>query len=462
VKSILLGMTLFLLIAAPSSADIATDLTSENAELKQRVDKLEKELAEIKGMLKQQMDAARAAAPAPADESRLSQADVEKILEAVRKETGHRKPLWSNLDIQLYGYLKADASYDDSRTNTGNFVLYVDNETGKNNDDEFNLTANQSRFGLRIRGPEDETMRTSGQVEIDFYGGGAENKPNPMMRHAFMTLEWPDEKFSILAGQTSDIFSPLYPDTLNYTVLWDAGNIGYRRPQIRLTKGIDLSNDVTMKLEGGIARTIGDDELITTSGGKSGEDSGFPTFQGRVGFTFPWLAYKPTTVGFSGHWGEEEYDRLTTTTTSEKFDSWSLNFDILQPINELLSIKGEAFCGKNLDAYFGGIGQGVRATTAAGITTYHNEIGSRGGWIAASITPVGKWNFNLGIGIDDVENADINAGQRALNRSIFGNAIYSINENTKFGVELSQWRTEYKGSGDADDIRAQTSFIYSF
>ncbi|MHC4074108.1 MAG: hypothetical protein ACYTGS_19090, partial [Planctomycetota bacterium] len=32
------------------------------------------------------------------------------------------KPIMSNLDIQLYGYLKLDAAYDTSRTDDGNFA----------------------------------------------------------------------------------------------------------------------------------------------------------------------------------------------------------------------------------------------------------------------------------------------------------------------------------------------------
>ncbi len=422
-------------------ADTGTDLAAENAQLKQRVDNLEKELAGIKAMLQQQMEAKPAPAPTAAEESRLTQADIQKILDAVQKDMGSKKPVWSNLDLQLYGYVKADASWDSSRVNAGDYILWVDQDG--DDDDEFNLTARQTRLGLRIKGPEEDGLKTSGLVEGDFYGSGAENKPTFMMRHAYMTLDWPDDHFSILAGQTSDIISPLWPDTLNYTVDWDSGNIGYRHPQIRLTKEMPLSDDLNLSLAGGISRTIGDSFLP-----ESGEDSGFPTLQGRVGLTFPFFAYKPTTVGFSGHWGEEEYG-------SKDVDSWSLNVDVTQPVNEWLAIRGEAYCGSNLDDYFGGIGQGVNPVTLSG-------IGDKGGWVAATIGPCDKWAFNTGVGIDDPDNGDLNADARTLNRSIFTNAIYSVNSNTKVGVELSEWRTEYKGGGDADDLRLQTSFIYSF
>jgi hypothetical protein len=89
---------------------------------------------------------------------------------------------------------------------------------------------------LNFSTPTANGIETSGKLEIDFYGGGPENKNLPMMRHAFMKLDWPKRGFSILAGQTSDVISPLVPSTVNYSVAWWVGDIGYRRPQLRLTK----------------------------------------------------------------------------------------------------------------------------------------------------------------------------------------------------------------------------------
>lgn len=459
--TILLSVVLLITTATTLQADKTSKLAAENAELRQRVEKLEKDLEDLKRIVMQQ--------PAPAVSERaetkttlssqtetkttvmpkLSDSDLQKILAMVQNQTTNKKSVWSDLDIQLYGYIKADASYDTSRVSPGNYVVWVDSEATNDSDNEFNLTANQTRLGLRITGPEDQGVQTSGRVEIDFYGSNAdENKAKIQMRHAYLKIDWPEDRFNIIAGQTSDVISPLFPSTLNYTVLWDSGNIGYRHPQIRLTKSLALKSDVDLKLEGAISRTIGDEEL---AGDNTGEDAGFPTLQGRTSLKFPLLAYKPTELGFSAHYGEEEYG-------SRDLDTWSVNLDLTQPINKWLTIKSELFKGENLDNYFGGIGQGVRKYDS----TADNEIASKGGWVAAALGPWGKWRFNIGAGVDDVDAGDIDSGGRDLNRSIFGNVIYSINKNTDVGLELSHWRTEYKGSGDADSLRAQTSFIYRF
>jgi hypothetical protein len=396
----------------------ARELLQENEELRERVGNLEEQMAELQ-----------------------------------KDEAAEKKSLWSSLDIQFYGYVKADASYDNSRTTTGNYVLYVNSEATNNNDNEFNLTANQTRFGFNITGPESGQLKTSGRVEFDLYGDFAEeNKPKIQMRHAYMNLDWADSGFSLLAGQTTDVISPLLPYTLNYTVLWDTGNIGYRRPQIRVTQEITVDAERTLNLQGAMTRTIGRTDPL---GSETGEDAGFPTLQGRAALTTPLFGPGLTTVGLSGHWGYEEYD-LSGTGRNDRFNSWSVNLDVTQPLTDQTSLRGELFSGENLSAYLGGIGQGVNETR-------RQEISSCGGWFAVNIAPGGKWTYNVGAGFDDVDAADVEDDDRTANSAIFGNAIYAINEHADVGGEISHWRTHYKTQSNvADDLRLQLSFIYKF
>lgn len=415
-----------LIMEAPGLAADSADLARENADLRQRVDRLEKQVEQL------QTDGKAVPPAAPGEQ---------------------KKSLWSTLDIQFYGYIKADAAWDSSGVFPGDFVLFT--RQGRDGDNEFNLTAKQTRLGFKVKGPDVGGLMTSGRVEADFYGSaGAENKPSLLVRHAYMQLDSADGTFGILAGQTSDVISPLVPYTLNYTVLWDAGNIGYRHPQIRLTKDFSLAGDTTLKLAGAISRTIssleGQNPAPFTN---PGADAGFPTLQGRVGLTFPCLGYKPTTAGVSGHWGQEKFS------SDNRVDSWSLNLDVLQPINPVVTVKGEAYVGQDLGDYFGGIGQGVSRVNA---TRPYHAVGDRGGWAAVGLGPWAPWSFNVGAGIDDVDDDDVNANARTQNYSIFANAIYAVNEHADVGVELSEWRTNYKNADDVDDFRVQASFIYKF
>jgi hypothetical protein len=443
-QTITLMLLLLITTSIRSNAAEADGLVRENTKLQQRVERVEKELAELKKLLKEQTESANSRKATP--QTIISQKEVS------RNKVSTKNPVWSNLDIQIYGYIKADASYDQLRTTPGNYVVYVNPETGEKNDDEFNLTAKQTRLGMNIKGPEGNGMQASGKVEVDFYGSSAaENKGTIQMRHGYLVLDWPEEQFSILAGQTSDVISPLVPSTLNYTVLWDCGNIGYRRPQIRLTKTMPLG-DCSFKAEAAIARAIG---RTTPTNSESGEDSGFPNVQARTSFTFPFGGYKPTTVGFSGHWGQEEYD---ITGKHRTLETWSVNADFTQPVSKDLTVKGEFYHGVNMNTFLGGIGQGVNVSD----TSNPFEIAAQGGWVAASLGPWDSWNFNLGAGIDTARRNDLANGSRTRNMCYFANAIYSINKNTQIGFELSQWETNYKGPGDAESLRGQMSIIYKF
>jgi hypothetical protein len=434
----LLGAVVLLCATGISMAAAgSSDLTKQNADLKSRVDQLEKEIADIK-----------------------------KSVDQKTGTTTGGKSVWSNLDIQLYGTIKLDADYDSAQIDNGNYAKWVNSGRYNGNDEQFSMTANETRLGALIKGPSSGSTITSGKVEVDFYGtGDAENKPHLMMRHAYLKVEWPDKKFDIIAGQTSDVISPLYPNTLNYTVGWFTGNIGYRRPQIRFTKVFAFETEGNLKLEGAFTRTIGRDNPDLSGTTDSGKDAGFPTMQARASITIPTFGPDMATMGISGHWGQEEYDLSSTNDTHKDFTTWSLNLDYTQPITEKVSVKGEIYTGENLDAYLGGIGQGVN-------TTRLKSIGDKGGWVAASLGPWDNKKFNVGVAMDNVDGGDVNAnvdvggthtpGDRTSNHSIFGNVICAINNQTDIGFELSHWRTEYKGPGDAESIRAQLSLMYKF
>lgn len=426
------GLVLFISIGAVCQAADSEDLAKQNAEMRQKIDQLDKEMEGLKKTIAEQSG---------------------------EKQDLMPKVTWSNLDIQLYGYLKLDASYDTSRMNNGDYAKWVDSEATNDNDNQFDMTARETRLGMLINGPDNGNMKTSGRVEMDFFGPGvSENQARIMMRHAYIKLDWPESRFNIIAGQTSDVISPLYPRTVNYSVGWWVGNIGYRRPQIRLTKELGFEGGGFLKLEGAFARTIGRDNFATPNSQiDSGSDAGFPTLQGRASVTMPTFGPRDATIGLSGHWGKEEYD-TDIYGRNKKFDTWSLNVDYTQPVTEKVEIKSELYTGENLDAYLGGIGQGV---TLSGENRY-KEVGSKGGWIAASLGPWNKKRFNVGVLVDDVDSSDVNVGDRTLNRSVFGNVYYALNKQTDIAFELSHWRTKYRGPGDGESLRAQLAFIYNF
>jgi hypothetical protein len=438
-------MVLMVCCASVFAAD--TEIES----LKQELNSLKSQVEELKTVIKQQQQM-----------QQQMKEEATKATERAAAEKAEKKesPIISNFKFKPYGYIKLDAAYDDSRTNYGNFVLYVPNESQHSNDNEYNMTAKQTRLGLDIMAPEIYDWQAWGRIEFDFYGDGAthENKAGVLLRHAFLELK--KGNFSLLAGQTSDLIAPLNIDTLNYTVGWSVGNIGYRRAQLRGTYTYPFSKTTKIISALALARTTGTvNEDLDLDLKNDGEDAGFPTVQGRLAVATKLLTANPTVFGISGHYGEEEIDWQVKPTTpgnrQERVKSWSLVGDCELPLTRKLSVKGEFFTGYNLDDYFGGILQGVNPTT-------REVIKSMGGWMQVSYKQNDKWNYRAGFGIDDPEEKDLSKNMRSRNSFYFGNIVYTLIPPVDIGLEYSYWETDNKGLSAGTDNRIQTSIIYKW
>jgi hypothetical protein len=376
------------------------------------------------------------------------------------------------MDFTPYGYIKLDASFDSALTNDGNFAYVVLPYADGEEQSEFNMTAKQTRVGLSFKGGGSDDVDLSGVIEFDFYGGGTENKPNPMLRKAYMV--WKTEHVDILAGQTSDVISPIVPTTVNYIVLWKSGDIGYRRPQVRFSKAVQVGGGSEIELQLAATRSMG-----SQAGG--GEKVGTPGFQGRFSYATEIMGY-PAAIGVSGLMGKEEVCWETAAeceeTTSE-LDQSVVAVDVTLPLGGMLSLKGQYFTGKNLAHYLGGVGQGVAHVLSESSGEYEPmEIESSGWWAQLTAKPTKGWTLNVGAGTDDPEIDECSdAGDYYdKNTTYYGNILWSVAPAAVIGVEYAQIETEYTTivateeptremevtTESYSDSRLQLSFMYKF
>lgn len=355
-----------------------------------------------------------------------------------------------SLDLDWYGYVKLDASWDEALVNTGNFARWVISPEARHTHQGFNMTARETRLGFRA-GSEAGSLKLNARWEADFYAGAAENKNGLQVRHAYVEIRTPSG-WSILAGQTSDVISPLNPATLNYTVAWWVGNIGYRHPQLRVTRTFD-AGPVALTLQGAAARTIGDD-FVAADPGDSGAASGRPTVQGLAGLTIP-FGDNALTVGGWAHRGDESLgDELET---DEALDLASSSWGgYLKLTAGALSLSGEGWVGSNLDDYFGGIGQGL-VIDEGGATA----IGGKGGW-AEVAWKAGATTLHAGFGVDDPDDEDLALGFRSRNYAGWGNVVHDFGGGLQVGLEYSYWQTLYTNMLEGTSSRVQGSVIYTF
>ncbi len=346
--------------------------------------------------------------------------------------------------IVPYGAFWADALYQTARTTPGAFTIFVPSREAEG-ENAFFVDARRTRLGLNIDGPRIPLLHhslSSALVEIDFHSpvtAATENRPTVQLRHAYWQAR--NDDYRVLVGQYWDVISPLNADTLNYSVGWFAGNIGYRRAQFWFERYFHPDPNLMLTAQFAIAQNIITD-FATTPGVKR-ESPGWPVVQGRLATTLgDRSAGRPVEVGVSGHIGETGFDFLDVDPPQHdrRFRTWSVGADVQMPLTERLALKGEFFTGENLSAFVGGIGQGM-------CPIRRSTVRSTGGWFDLTYRLTDRWRVVAGYGLDDPNDNDLIAG-RTYNQFIFANTSFDVTRSLLTGFEVTSWRTLHQDLRD--------------
>jgi hypothetical protein len=166
------------------------------------------------------------------------------------------------------------------------------------------MTARDSRLGLFVGAPTYRNMRTSSQVEFDFYG----LVPTDARRHdsvvfgplrirlAYFKLE--TGIVDIIAGQYYDLFGwngYFYPATVGY--LGVPGQIYHRNPQLRIEKKVQLGE---LQLMAAVAAVRPGQRDSGLPEGQAGLKLAYSGWSGAATPGFGRPALSPLSVGVSG------------------------------------------------------------------------------------------------------------------------------------------------------------------
>ncbi len=364
--------------------------------------------------------------------------------EAPEEDAGH---FWTvgSLRVVPYGAFWSDVVYATERTNTGPFTLWVFSEE-EQGEPAFAADARRSRFGLNVVGPRFDFLGSAaskGRVEVDFFGSFVtENRAGVLLRHVYWEVE--NNAFRFLVGQTWDVVSPRIPEMVNYSGAWNAGDIGFRRAQVRLERFFTVSPECRWIVQASINQDVVTD--FPADPGVRREAAGWPVVEGRVAckLSAGGAEHDAIELGVSGHIGETGFDFLTPgppplslpAEDDGRFLTWSANADVRIPFNPRVGFQGEFFTGSNLSAFLGGIGQGVCPCARL-------PIRSTGGWAEVWVCWNRLLHSHFGYGVDDPLDGDFLFG-RSYNQVIFGNLLCDVTDNLTVGFEVSSWKTLFR------------------
>ena len=384
--------------------------------------------------------------------------------------------------LKFYGALRLDLIYDSKRPNnpqSPQFILpnFPEPIAVLSANENFTMHPRLTTFGIDYSGPEVKSFgdgRLSGKLEIDFQNGGAEFAPVVRILQAYARMDW--DGLFVLAGQTWDTFSPLRPTVNDDSVMFTAGNTGLRRPM--LIMGFEHRSDSgDFSAVGGVGLTGAIDNADNDLNGvPDGEQSGRPHWQGRVGYSRPFLG-QTASVGISGAYG---FLRTLSGAAHERIGV----VDFTLPVASFAALRAEGYWGKNMSDFGGnpftqlsavqisipGGGEeldGLRLQQIALPSPFRiSDIHGRGGWAELTIKPWRYWSAHPGFTTDDPVDSDFPAFASAANITrnqafYVANRIYPGN-NLTIGLDYLRWKTTFRGLGRALDNRVNVFFKYSF
>jgi hypothetical protein len=286
-------------------------------------------------------------------------------------------------------------------------------------------TLRQTRLGFTIDAPKIGSMKTTGVVAMDFFGGIPAFQTGqvmglPRLLVAFARME--GERTAVEVGQDHMILAPRDPTSLAgfaFPLLFRSGNLYLRVPQARVERVIAPNLRLTAGIVAPVAGDFTGTDYIFVPPALGGERSRRPAVQARVGYsTLQPDATRFVDVGIGGHAGwERQGGNLDR--------SWAGALDFAAR-RDLVGVAGEVFVGDNTDAFGGGLGLDAR---------------SAGGWSELQLFPTSRLSLAAGVGVDDIRDSRRFTLPRRQNVSGYGSITFSLTPEVQASFEYRGLRT---------------------
>jgi hypothetical protein len=373
---------------------------------------------------------------AATESQELSASELVPVIQAQVAEQAQTKvESSSRFPVKIFGNIVSNTFLNTGEANWLDSPNIVPgNPAGSLPKGSFSSSLRQSRFGAIVEGPAIGSMKSSGFVAMDFFGG-IPNFQNgqvmgiPRLLYAFARLE--GESTAIEVGQDHMILAPRNPTSLSamaFPELFRSGNLYLRAPQARIEQKFGKSKagewQATIGMLAPVAGDFVSDSFTFVPPNLAGERSRRPAIQARLG----WSRWNTETgdgieIGLSGHTGSERY--LTGSVPSR---AAALDFDV--HVGHF-GFSGEGFVGENIDAFGGSVSQRAK---------------SIGGFLEARLAATRKLDFNLGFGTDQLINRNSFPAPLVRNPSFFSNVIYRLTPEVATSFEY-RWLSSVPTQG---------------
>jgi hypothetical protein len=334
----------------------------------------------------------------------------------------------------------------------------------------------QSIIGLTGIGPELFGARTSGDIQMDFFGGlpsgyGPTSSGLAEVRLARIRFDW--KNTSAVAGLDYPFFSPNLPTTYMTVVVpgfASAGNLWTWTPTVRVEQRFNGALS-PFKIEAGVMDPSSNTNYAPNTNlrmASPNENSRQPTYAVRLSASTK-SEDRPAVIGISGVYSPQrfmgDYDVA----------GWAGTMDWKLPLLPRTELSGQFFTGRGLDG-FGGLPmsplQPADAIYYASVTAPElASLGVIGGWSQFKIKVNARNEFNVAAGTGERNAAELRQSAEsnsfllsvpARNEMLFANYIFRPRSDLLFSAEYRRLRTyEITGTpNSAGQIGLAVGFLF--
>ena len=436
------------LVLAAVSAAASAQSPPEMREVLTRLERLERQNAELMNevrALRQQLAARDPAAAEPA----APVAPVEERL-AVQER---------RIEEHEQSKVASDQKLPVTLTGTLLFNAFLN---GRHSGDQYPTTASlnpgpatagasfrQTILGLKYDGPRIAGgAKVTGSLYLDLFGGSGASL-NTLLRLRLASVDFAWKNTTLSAAHDKPLLAPREPESLaqlGVSPLTGAGNLWLWQPQFRFEQRFNFGDSAGLRAQLGIYQTS---ETGTGLPNTIAFDRARPGYQGRFEL---WSKIGGGRVEIAPGFHVSD-----THTGLASIPSRIFSLDWIVRPTPRLDFTGAFFNGKNI---------GVLGGLRQGITIFPNgtlrPIEAIGGWAQISVRATGRLTFNWYAGQEDHRNADLVRGNIAKNLVYAGNFIYRLGPNVLASFEASQTRTTYLGSGTRLNPHYDIALAYLF
>jgi hypothetical protein len=319
----------------------------------------------------------------------------------------------------------------------------------------FDATARQTNVFALFTGPDVFDFKSGGFVWVNLYDNSIiADRYGLLPIVAFGELKNDDWRFA--AGLQLDVFNPLNPTVLPFSLLMTSGNAGAYRGQARVERYLYPSDDVQVTLTGALSEPI---PTTVNPQLRISEDNGLPNLDVRAAIGLGQLsgagmdAHRPIEAGVSASCGQI---RTVLGPNRVVAHIWGVGADARWAADPRWGVQGEVYVGQGLGTYGASALQNINPATFGAIRTAGFWVEGFYYWCPDTI------HTHIGYGIDDPVDGDMGLLSPIRNETYYVTTLWDVTKGFRVGFQVSYVKTAYSLLKDAEAFIFQTQFMWKF